>query len=345
MRYHRALTGPSHCDSMGFPMRMLHSTGVLSHSAVACAVMFAALACSGPDAGTDTAPNPASSVAAIDGAALLRHVSILAADSMEGRALGTPGNARARRYVEAAFRSIGLESFGEGFGHPFAVAGSDAEGVNLIGYVQGSAEPGTFLVITAHYDHLGVRDGQTYNGADDNASGTAGLLELAAHFAANPARHSILFAAVDAEEGGLQGARALVADPPVPLEQIAVDINLDMVSNSDSLLFVAGTHHYPFLAAHVEAVVPQPGVVVRLGHDLPGTGSDDWTSASDHGPFHEVGIPFLYFGVEDHPYYHQPGDTFETINQDFLLAAIETVRQIVEELDERLPEVVAASGR
>ena len=307
--------------------------------------MCAALACAGPDVGTEAASGPAATAAAIDGSALLGHVRVLAADSMEGRALGTPGNARARRYVEAAFGSIGLESFGGGFARPFTVADGDAEGVNLIGYVPGSTDPETFLVVTAHYDHLGVREGEIFNGADDNASGTAGLLELAAHFAANPPRHSILFAAVDAEEGGLQGARAFVTDPPVPLEQIAVDVNLDMVSNSDSLLFVAGTHHYPFLAARVEAVVPHPGVALRLGHDLPGTGSDDWTSASDHGPFHDVGIPFLYFGVEDHPYYHQPGDTFETINADFFVAAIETIREIVAELDERLPEVIAASGR
>jgi len=304
-----------------------------------------AAACSSPEAGTDEVPRPGQGAEVDDGQALLRHASVLSADSMEGRAVGTAGNARARSYINETFGSIGLESFGNGYDHRFALASGDAEGVNLVGYVSGSVDPETFLVITAHYDHLGVREGEVFNGADDNASGTAGLLDLAAHFAANPPRHSILFAAVDAEEGGLQGARAFVANPPVPLERIAMEINLDMVSNSDSLLFVAGTHHYPFLAAYVEEVVAEPGVVLRLGHDVPGTGSDDWTNSSDHGPFHQVGIPFLYFGVEDHPYYHRPGDTFETINAYFFVAAIETVQTIVEQLDEHLPEVIAASGR
>lgn len=326
-------------------MRPLTAAAVPCRTILVLAMTLFAAACASPEAGTDEIPRPDQGAEVDDGQSLLLHASVLSADSMEGRGVGTAGNARARSYIDATFASIGLETFGDAYEHPFKLASGATEGVNLVGFVRGDADPETFLVLTAHYDHLGVRDGEIFNGADDNASGTAGLLELAAHFAVNRPRHSIIFAAVDAEENGLQGARAFVADPPVPLERIAMDVNLDMVSNSDSLLFVAGTHHYPFLTTHIEDVLPHSGVAVRLGHDVPGTGSDDWTNASDHGPFHQAGIPFLYFGVEDHPYYHQPGDTFETMNEDFFVAAIETVKTIVEELDEHLPEVIAASGR
>ena len=93
------------------------------------------------------------------------------------------------------------------------------------------------------------------------------------------------------------------------------------------------------------AIEPAPPVVLRLGHDIPGTGSDDWTHASDHGPFHDAGIPFLYFGVEDHPHYHQPTDTYETIPPAFFAGAVRTVRRVLEQLDPAFDEIHAASGR
>ena len=104
------------------------------------------------------------------------------------------------------------------------------------------------FVVSAHYDHLGIRDGVVYPGADDNASGVAVILEVAAYCQKNPFRRSIVFAAFDAEEGGLQGARVFVATPPVPKERIALNVNLDMVSRSDKReIFIAGTYHTPAL--------------------------------------------------------------------------------------------------
>ena len=317
---------------------------------VAITILAAALvACATREPETEAAPvDPSETVAVdrgIDASALVEHVRVLAADSMEGRALGTPGNERARQYLVAQFRTLGLRPPDGGYERPFPANEGATRGVNLVGVVPGTEDPDVYLVVTAHYDHLGVRDGNVFNGADDNASGTAGLIVLAEHFRRHPLRHSLLFAALDGEEGGLRGARAFVSTPPVPLAQIVMNVNLDMVSQSDSVLYVAGTYHYPFLRAHVEAVTPAPPVVLRLGHDVPGTGSDDWTQASDHGPFHEVGIPFLYFGVEDHPHYHQATDTFETIRPGFFAGAIRTVRQVLERVDPHLGDIRTASGR
>ncbi|CAN5769984.1 hypothetical protein BH23GEM9_BH23GEM9_22110 [soil metagenome] len=154
---------------------------------------------------------------AIDTVQLIRDLSVLAHDSMEGRLVGTPGSVRAQRFLVRRFTDTGLQRFGTGYTHPFTFTRREQQmqGVNMIGFVRGSARPDRHIVITAHYDHLGIRDGEIFPGADDNASGTAGLIALADYFVRNPPRHSMVFVAFDAEEGGLQGARAFVANPPV----------------------------------------------------------------------------------------------------------------------------------
>jgi len=278
----------------------------------------------------------------VDSARLLDDVRVLSADSLQGRATGTAGGEKARSYVAAAFKRAGLMPFGGSYAQPFEFAGQDGarrRGANVVGWVRGSADTARYIVVSAHYDHLGVRDGEVYNGADDNASGTATLIALAEYFAAHPPRHSMIFAAFDAEELGLQGARAFVARPPVAKGALAVDVNMDMISHSDAgELYVAGTHHYPFLTPYVERVARRAPVKVLRGHDEPSPRpDDDWTSSSDHGPFHAAGIPFIYFGVEDHKDYHRPTDDFETITPAFFAKAAATIADFVIELDRGLP--------
>jgi len=271
----------------------------------------------------------------IDGELLLRHLSILAHDSMEGRGSGTPGNERARRFLLLELDRMGLEPVAGTRSQSFPVVdprkSMDHEGVNVMGFVEGSRYPDRYLVVTAHFDHLGVQNGKIFNGADDNASGTAALLALARYFLANGSEHSIIFAALDAEEMGLQGARAFVEHPPVPLGEIFMNVNMDMISRSEvGELYAAGTYHYPFLEPLVDQVAAQAPVTLLKGHDSPDLPpGDDWTMASDHGPFHLEGIPFLYFGVEDHPGYHDPSDTFENITPDFYVDAVETILDFI----------------
>jgi Zn-dependent M28 family amino/carboxypeptidase len=287
--------------------------------------------------------------AAIDSARLMNDLRILAADTMEGRQPGTPGGLRAQRFLLQRFREIGLTPVGADFGQPFTFtwpAGGEVEAVNIVGYVRGSVNPNRYIVVTAHYDHLGVRNGQIFHGADDNASGTAALLELARHFTQHRPRNSIVFAALDAEEGGLRGARFFVRHPPVPLEAMVVNVNMDMVGRNDqNELYAAGTYHYPFLRPYLERITPTPPVQLRFGHDSPDLGDDDWTLQSDHGAFHEVGIPFIYFGVEDHPDYHRPTDTADRIQPVFYTAAVATVLSAVQAFDRNLDEIAAASRR
>jgi hypothetical protein len=291
-----------------------------------------------PSGSVVSSPDPQDTLVRIDRSVLLRDLSILAHDSMEGRRTGTPGAERARRFLVGAFPDRGLAPVGgthiQSF--PVRIGGAESIGSNVQGIVRGREFPERYIVVTAHFDHLGIRGGETFNGADDNASGVAALLSLAQYFSMHPTRHSLLFVAFDAEEVGLVGAEAFVSAPPVPLSSILMNVNLDMVSRSEKKeLYAVGTHHYPLLRPLVVKTSERSRISLLTGHDTPGQSlSDDWTFASDHGPFHQAKIPFVYFGVEDHAGYHTPADTFEAITPDFYLDAVETVLDFVLIADE-----------
>jgi Zn-dependent M28 family amino/carboxypeptidase len=184
---------------------------------------------------------------------------------------------------------------------------------------------------------VGVRGGKIHNGADDNASGVAALLQLAARFAREPPRHTLVFAALDAEEKNLQGGEALVARLTRERREVVLNVNLDMVGHSEKgELYAAGTFHNPTLRPALERVAARAPIKLLLGHDRPEQGRDDWTKQSDHYAFHRARIPFVYFGVEDHKDYHQPTDDFETITRDFFVGAAETIHAALAELDASL---------
>ena len=282
----------------------------------------------------------------IDAARLLEDVRQLSADSMEGRETGTKGAASARAYVTRRFNEVGLAPLWSSFEQTFDLP-AKRKGVNLVGHVKGTKHPERFVVVTAHYDHLGTRDGQVYNGADDNASGVAVLLQLAAHFggAARP-EHSLVFAALDAEEIGLLGAHALVRKLKEEKRAVALNVNLDMVGHSErGELYASGTHHTPALRPALERVAAAAPVKLLLGHDLPGQGIDDWTNQSDQYPFHKAGIPFVYFGVENHRNYHKPSDDPDTLTRDFFVGAAETVLAAVSALDAELAAAPKAAPK
>lgn len=280
---------------------------------------------------------------------LFEDVRILAADDMAGRLVGTPGSAKARAYLIGRLRDIGIEPFGDGFEQPFTAQHKDQllKGVNLVGRIRGTGSSDRVLVIGAHYDHFGTRRGQVLNGADDNASGVATLLAVAQDFARARPTHDVIFALWDAEEQGMYGAHAFVEAPPVPLDRIALNLNLDMMSRSDTgTLWIAGAHHYPFLRARFERLVRDAPVMLKIGHDgPPWKGSDDWTAGSDHYAFHRRGIPFAYLGVEDYPDYHQPSDDFDAIPKDFFARSAATALLAARLFDRELAAIATEAGR
>lgn len=294
----------------------------------------------------------------VDSARLLDDVRTLASSDFGGRKTGSEGSRKAQAWLQARFEAIGLKPYGAGYAQPFAFTHTSIKGlltpgkpyrteypsaVNYIGYIPGTQKPERILVISAHYDHLGMREGKLYPGADDNASGVAAMLAMAAWFKAHPPLHTMVFAAFDGEELGLRGAKAFVAALPFPKEQLAMNLNLDMVSHNDANeIFVAGTSYTPALKALVEQAAARSTVKVKLGHDrsqLVAGSVEDWTDSSDHGPFHAMGVPFLYFGVEDHADYHAPSDTFEHINQAFFVKVAGLLVDMAATLDRNLDSV------
>ena len=145
---------------------------------------------------------------------------------------------------------------------------------------------------------------------------------------------SLIFALFDAEEMGLQGAKAFVANPPVALDKIKLNINMDMISHNDKgELYAVGTFKYPQLKKYL--ITTNPNVKLMLGHDDPKLGHDDWTNQSDQGAFNAKNIPFIYFGVEDHPDYHKATDEFKNINKEFYVNAVSVIQEVILNIDKK----------
>jgi acetylornithine deacetylase/succinyl-diaminopimelate desuccinylase-like protein len=291
----------------------------------------------------------------VDRERLMRDLATLANPDLGGRRTGSEGGIKARQWIVSQFEATGLTPAGDrGYLQPFSFTHESVRGLltpgqpyrteyrdaaNVIGQIggRGGARP---IVVSAHYDHLGTRDGRIYAGADDNASGIAALLAAARYFAANQPRHPITFAAFDAEELGLRGASAFVSSRPERRNAV-LNVNLDMVSRNDrGEIYAAGTYHYPQLRPVLEQVQKRAAVQILFGHDRPmrlAGRVEDWTNSSDHAAFHAAGIPFVYFGVEDHPDYHEPTDTADKVDRDFAGAVADMVIEAIRAFDQSPP--------
>lgn len=272
-----------------------------------------------------------------DSNALLERVKFLSLDSLEGRRTGEKGGLIARDYVVNQFKKYGIAPLLSDYVQPFTFEGrrnkKTYKAANVVGLIKGSEKPDTYIVISAHYDHVGINKGEIYNGADDDASGTSALFAIAEYFKNNSPKHSVIIAAFDAEELGLQGAKFFLEASTLSKEQIALNINLDMVGRNDNNeLYVVGTNLYKQLQPAITDLELPKNFKLLIGHDGL-DGKQNWVSSSDHGPFHKQEIPFLYFGVEDHPDYHQPTDDFKNIQPEFYVKAVTTILSVFERVD------------
>lgn len=278
-------------------------------------------------------PTPVAQMATpVPSSALLDDVRILSGDDMAGRDTGSAGGEKARDYIVSRLEAMGVQPASFGRLQPFEAQGRTREGVkrfngvNIVGLIPGTRIADRYIVVTAHYDHVGVNDGQIYHGADDNASGVATMLELARRLKAQPPEHSVLIVALDGEERGLLGAREFVKAPPVPLSAVSLNLNFDMTARAetDGHLWVTGTYQNPVLRPVLQPVPAQGRVSFAFGKDTPqDTGENNWVDASDHAAFHAAGVPFLYMGVDYHPDYHRPSDTYDRIDPAIFTSATE----------------------
>ncbi len=266
----------------------------------------------------------------------LKVVEKLSSKEMEGRRSGTQGNAKARKFLIHEFEKLEYRVETDTF--YFERKNEEIMGVNISVTHEGNQENDQAIVVTAHYDHLGKMNNEIYFGADDNASGTGALVALASFLRENPTKHNIEIIALDAEEMGLRGAFHYVNEKHSPKEEILLNINMDMISQSEKKeLYACGTYHYPFLKPIADNTADAfTGMTLKFGHDVPGTGGQDWSQSSDHFPFHQKEIPFIYFGVEDHPYYHKPDDTFDKIHLEFYFEVVNFITAFLVDVDKKL---------
>ena len=268
---------------------------------------------------------------------LKRHVDYLADDALEGREAGKRGGRAAGDYLLDRLGELQLRAAGAdgGFIQPFA-----PNFRNVLGLLPGSDPElkNQVILIGAHYDHIGYGTrrnsrgpiGYVHNGADDNASGTSGLLELAEAFTmlAEPPKRSILFAFWDAEEKGLLGSRYWTAHPTVPLENVVMVINLDMIGRlREDRLTVFGTRSGYGLRKLVSRQNEGPALKLDFS----------WTLEpnSDHYPFFQRDVPILLWHTGMHDAHHTPYDDAKLINPAGMSQATRLLFQVAYDLADR----------
>jgi len=269
------------------------------------------------------------------------HLSILASDSMQGRMSASPYEMLAAEYIKKTFKSLGLKSFNDNYFQTFPIPPdkyfnngklyskyhkkdftakeSEMQSIfsqNVVACLE-TDDPNVkgYIVIGAHYDHIGTqKDGDSLlinNGADDNASGTAGLLEIAEKLCSTKKlKYNIIFVAFGAEELGMIGSSFFCANPPVPIEKIKLMLNMDMIGRMDSskCAYIATIETNNRLNALVD--------VLRKTHtDINVViSSDFYLQFTDHSSFFEKHIPVMSFTTGLNALYHTPADTIGSIN-------------------------------
>ncbi len=271
----------------------------------------------------------------ITAASLGRHVEFLADDRLEGREAASRGAVLAAAYLAGELQKSGLRGGGPG-GSYYQPFGSGYR--NVLGSLEGSdpALRQQVILLGAHYDHVGYGTSRTsrgpigyiHNGADDNASGTAGVVEAARALAqlSPPPKRSLLFVFWDAEEQGLLGSQHWVAHPTVPLERVPIVLNLDMIGRlRGRRVEVYGTRTSRGLRE----------LVSRQNEDLVLDFSWDTTYGSDDHPFYAYGIPFLTLHTGLHDDFHRPSDDVEKIDREGMREIVRLMFAIVCDLADR----------
>ncbi|MFV0419722.1 MAG: M20/M25/M40 family metallo-hydrolase [Dysgonomonas sp.] len=265
----------------------------------------------------------------------IKYIEILAHDSLEGREAGKSGGLRAAEFLKKTFEEVGIKPWRGKYFQPFSGSrhgGTSSENPNMqnvLGYIKGK-KTDEIVVIGAHYDHIGIRPNNTndsiYNGADDNASGTSAVLQVAKAFVESGEKpeRTIIFALWDGEEKGLLGSFYFVEDHwkylPIPLvEPIPVKayINLDMIGRNKA--GTDGTHVVAFRSKSkpvFEEWIKNDLETYKLNLSPEFRDPNSMPGGSDHMPFDMKGVPYIFYYTDMHPDYHRESDHADKINFD-----------------------------
>ncbi|MDA9898359.1 M28 family metallopeptidase [Flavobacteriales bacterium] len=271
---------------------------------------------------------------------LKAHLYVLASDSMEGRETGKRGQKMSANYIANYFKEIGIPPYkNNSYFQKFKVRivkrygkwkkGNNKKylkGENIIGYIEGTDLKDELLVITAHYDHLGIKeDSLIYNGADDNGSGTSSILEIAEAFMlakkeGNGPRRSVLIMPVSGEEKGLLGSKYYADNPIYPLENTVANLNVDMIGRIDDFhdnpnyVYLIGSDRLSTELHNISESVNDKHFNLDLDYKF--NDEDDpnrYYYRSDHYNFAKNNIPVIFYFNGVHADYHQTSDTIDKI--------------------------------
>jgi len=284
---------------------------------------------------------------------LKKHIKYLASDKLKGRGTGSQEELTAANYISQSFKKSGLQPKGNINSYYYSykfkkpkdphdtIGGEQVSAINVCGYLDNGAE--NTVVIGAHFDHLGMGhdhnsldanpEGKIHNGADDNASGTAGVMELARYFSQNNRKEkfNFLFICFSGEELGLFGSKKYCDNPTIDLTKVNYMLNMDMIgrlNDSTKKLLIYGVGTAP---DWVPLIGKLPSAF-SIKKDSSGIGPSDQTS------FYLKDLPVLHFFTGQHADYHKPGDDFDKINYRGEKMVLEYIIKIVEET-EKLPKL------
>ena len=278
-----------------------------------------------------------------------KHISVLASDSLEGRETGKKGQKMAANYIAQHFKNIGIPPYKhKTYFQKFKVrkqkhlckcddcdldifkkiAGVNnwVRGENVLGYIEGTDLKNELIIITAHYDHLGKHDSLIFNGADDDASGTAGALEIAEAFMlakkeGNGPRRSILVMPVSGEEKGLLGSKYYTDNPVYPLKKTVANLNIDMIGRigdfhtHPNYVYLIGSDMLSTELHNIGEEVNKKYTKLELDYTF--NKEDDpnrYYYRSDHYNFAKNNIPVIFYFNGIHEDYHKPTDTIEKLD-------------------------------
>jgi len=276
-------------------------------------------------------------------------VAFLADDALKGRATGTKGELTAANYIGDRFKEMGIEPKGtDGYFQKFTFlpktdphkdteyvtmnSDSTITGTNVIGYIDNNAAE--TIIIGAHFDHLGLGgdgslhrgDTEIHNGADDNASGTSILLNLASKLKGKNTNNNYLFMAFSGEEMGLLGSNYFVKNPTIDTKAVNYMINMDMVGRlkEDKTIAVYGVGTSPRFSQTLNSLKGDFNLVEK----------ESGVGPSDHTSFYLSDIPVLHFFTGQHEDYHKPSDDFDKLNYEGMYAISDYIFNVISELNE-----------
>ena len=309
----------------------------------ACALAFIACgsgkdATKSEDANVDQAQKFAATITAKD---LGNHLFVYASDEFEGRNTGEPGQKKAVEYLKNFYINQGIESPIGGNDYfqevpaewlnKNARRGKLKDSENVVAFIKGTEKPDEIVVISAHLDHEGVKDGEIYNGADDDGSGTVAMLEIAEAFkkaadAGKGPKRSMLFLHVTGEEKGLLGSKYYTENPIFPLANTVTDLNIDMIGRVDAAhkgdpnyVYLIGSDKLSSELHNISEEVNKKYTNVNLDYKYNAENEPNrFYYRSDHYNFAKHGIPIIFYFNGTHADYHRPSDTPDKINYEML---------------------------